>query len=118
MILTFSLLVAIAATSLHVPYGIESIAILLSILSVMFYWGLAKLFTGLAEANLNPDVNVHRMLMTFMTHFTAAAFLWLNGYQEVALVAAPWIAISAYMNVLVLLIKAQVVAIREKDDDE
>lgn len=116
MLVFYTTLAAIMAASFQLPYSVEVLAVMISLTSVAFYYSMGQLLVGLSASNLNPQANMQKMLMTFFVNATGVAFLFTTPYIQVAYIAIPWMAIALYANTLVMLIKLEVLDIRDKDE--
>lgn len=109
-------LAAIMAASFQVPYALDFLAGTLLGLSVIFYWEICSLLCGLSESKINGDVDTTKVLATTAIYPVGITFLFFYGYGLFAMFALPWVIFMIYTNAMALLVKYEVVTIRNKDD--
>lgn len=107
-----------AAAALAAAYGIngalEVTVIALGLLASMFYIIAFRLFTGLSQAMIIKDFDVLSMATIYMMYFTMAVIVFMSPYSYVALIAAPWLAIQACINILSILVKFGIIGIEHR----
>lgn len=118
MLITYTLLAAITAASFQVTGAFELVTALVAFQCAMFYWYMANLMSGLSQTALNPNVNVYSLLGKAGINITAVIFVFNSDYAAYAYLAVPMIAIATYTNVLCILLKYEVIDIRDKDDED
>lgn len=116
MLIFYTTLAAVMAASFQLPYSAEALVVMISLTGIAFYYSMGQLLVGLAASNLNPQASMQKMLMTLFVNATGVAFLFTTPYVQVAYIAIPWMAIALYANGLVMLIKLEVLDIRDKDE--
>jgi hypothetical protein len=107
-----------AAAVLAAAYGIngalEVTAAALVLLALIFYTMAFRLFTGLSQAVIVKDFDILRMLTIYMIYVTMLIVVFMSPYFYVALIAAPWIAIQTFINILSILVKLDIIGIEHK----
>lgn len=107
-----------AAAVLAAAYGIngalEVTATALVLLALIFYAMAFRLFTGLSQAVIVKDFDILRMLTIYMIYVTMLIVVFMSPYFYVALIAAPWIAIQTFINILSILVKLDIIGIEHK----
>ena len=107
-----------AAAALAAVYGIdgalEITVFALGLLAALFYSMAFRLFTGLSQAMIIKDFDVLQMITIYMIYTTMATIVIMSPYFYVALLAAPWLAIQACINVLSLLVKLDIIGIERR----
>jgi hypothetical protein len=114
----YVVLAAVVVASFNVPYSIEALALFVCFNAVDFYYTLSKVFIGIAESSLNVGADIQKMLGFFFVNATGVSFLYLSEYSQIAYIALPWISILLYTNILVLLVRLNVIGIKNSDEDE
>lgn len=104
------------AASFQVPYAIDILAGTTLGLSALFYFELGLLLCGLTESRLNPEINIASAIGSFAIHSVAFLFLFFNGYAFAAMFVLPWILFILATNGMAILVKYEIVTIRNKDD--
>jgi hypothetical protein len=108
-----------AAAALAAAYGVEGAieltAIALAMLASMFYFLTTRLFIGLSQASLVKDVDVLYMSMVYMIYVTMAALVFISPYSYVAFIALPWLVIQGIANTMSVLLKLDIIDIRDSE---
>lgn len=105
---------AILAATYGVTGGTESVAIILSLLALMFYIMAFRLFCGLSQATLVNDINILQVITIYMIYVTMGIITFMSDYSLVTYFALPWLAIQAAINILSILIKLDIIGIEHK----
>lgn len=107
-----------AAAALAAAYGIdgalEVTAIALGLLALLFYTMTFRLFTGLSQAMIMKDFDVLSMITIYMIYITMATIVFMSPYSYVALLAAPWLVIQTFINILSILVKLDIIGIEHR----
>jgi hypothetical protein len=107
------------AAALAATYGIEGAievtTFFLALLASMFYFVAFRLFTGLSQAALSTDFDVLHMLMVYMIYITMATLVYMSPYSYIAFVALPWLIIQGSANILSLLVKFDIIGIKDNE---
>jgi len=107
-----------AAAVLAAAYGIngamEVTVLFLASFAALFYIMAFRLFTGLSRAELVEDIDILKMITIYMIYVTAAVITFSGGYTYVALLAAPWLVIQGFINILSVLLKLGIVGIHRQ----
>ena len=107
-----------AAAALAAAYGIdgalEVTAIALGLLACLFYTMTFRLFTGLSQAMIMKDFDVLSMITIYMIYITMATIVFMSPYSYVALLAAPWLVIQTFINILSILVKLDIIGIEHR----
>lgn len=94
------------------------IACLVGFMATGFYWMCFNLLAGLNRSYLNLDIKVHDLLILISVHTTATIYLYYHGFETVALLAVPWLAMNIVSDTLNILIQTGVLAISTKSKEE
>lgn len=107
-----------AAAALAAAYGIdgalEVTAIALGLLAFLFYTMAFRLFAGLSQAMIMKDFDILSMITIYMIYITMATIAFMSPYSYVALLAAPWLVIQAFINILSILVKLDIIGIEHR----
>lgn len=107
-----------AAAALAAAYGIdgalEVTAIALGLLAFLFYTMTFRLFTGLSQAMIMKDFDILSMITIYMIYITMATIVFMSPYSYVALLAAPWLVIQTFINILSILVKFDIIGIEHR----
>jgi hypothetical protein len=117
-IFVYIVLAAVVAASFNVPYSIEALALFVCINAIDFYYILSRVFVGIAGSTLNVGADIQKMLGFLFVNATAVSFVYVSEYSQIAYIAIPWISILLYTNILVLLVRLNVIGIKNSDEDE
>lgn len=107
-----------AAAVLAAAYGIngamEVTVLFLASFATLFYIMAFRLFSGLSRAELVDDVDILKMSTIYMIYLTSAVVVFNGEYSYVALIAAPWLIIQGFINILSVLLKLGIVGINKQ----
>lgn len=110
-------LVTILAASFKVEGAIELASFILAALAIMFYFLSFQVFAGLSQTSILKDFDVLRMITVYMINVTMIIGVFMSPYSYVAIFALPWMIIQTLINTLSVLVKYDIVGIRESDKD-
>jgi hypothetical protein len=110
-------LITIVAASYKVEGAIELASFILAALAIIFYALSFQVFAGISKTSILKDFDVLRMITVYMINVTMMIGVFMSPYSYVAIFALPWIMIQTMINTLSLLVKYDIVGIRESDED-
>lgn len=110
-------LVTIVAASFKVEGAIELASFILAALSIIFYGLAFQVFAGLSKTAILKDFDLPRMITAYMINVTMLIGVFMSPYSYVAIFALPWMIIQTLINTLSVLVKYDIVGIRENDQD-
>lgn len=100
------------------PWVLPAIAIIMVVFSLMYYYLLFKVFSGLVTIDVKPDFEIAQIWTTRVILIGAGIVLILAGgyYQTIAAFVFPWLLTTFMFDVLTTLVKMELLEIRKKDE--
>lgn len=115
MLISAVCLVAILATSFNIQGGQEVLALVVIGIGALFYGLMGRLMVGLSQAELNHDADLYKMLTAYLIQVSAIAVVFMGPYYQIAFMAAPWIALATFSNILSVLAKFGYLEINDRE---
>lgn len=110
-----SLALILGYTYLGIEWAPTVLAWMIGIFASIFYLLMFYLITGLKQSSLDPNFDIMGALTNRLVQAGSVAFLWLTGYQMVAIFALPWIVVMTLADLLSILVKKEIMEIHKVD---
>ncbi len=116
MLISSVCLAAILAVSFNISSAPEVLALIVLGIAILFYGLMARLMVGLSQAELNHNVDIYKMLTSYLIQLAAVGIVFMGPYYYVSFIALPWITIATFSNILSVLAKLGYVEIHTRDE--
>jgi len=113
-----SLALILAYTYLGQEWTATVLAYMTGFYAMIFYGLMFYLITGLKQSTLDPDFDIMTSMTTRLVHIGSVAFLWLAGFQMVAIFALPWIIVMTLAGLLSILVKKEIMEIQKVEPED
>jgi hypothetical protein len=117
--LHYALLVFIVLSAFYsLPWIVPTIAAIMVMLSVFFYWMNVNLISGLMVSKLNDELDVAMAWIKGVIRLSAVGVLAITGdvYLLAAAFVAPWVFVSMCCDILATLVKWEFIQIADRDE--
>lgn len=106
----------VAYTQFQVPYTLEIVAATLFCFSLIYYYMIFGLVTGLSEAQLLVSKDdIQNSTISTLVHITGAVVMYMSGYELVTAFILPWIVLAAITLGFSILIYFEILEIHDKE---
>ena len=114
------IILALVLTTAFLPdyseFTLPVLAGLMAFFSIWFYWLIVSLLAGLKISSLDPEIDIKNSLMARFIHTSAAATLFLSGWELFAVFVLPWLMVNIATDLFAILVKIEVLDITDKDE--
>ena len=114
-------MMALIAATMFIPnwWVGATLAAVMFFFSLIYYHSILRILFTLDEARLSEDKEtVNDIFLSTITNITAAVALYqLTEFSYITLWCGPWLLLSFLVNIFMLLIVYEIVAINYKDDE-
>ena len=115
---------AIIMVAVYLPaatWAMPALAVIQVLLSLMFYWLMFGLLSGLKTSSINPDMDTPGAWTSRIVQAGAAGVLFLSWdpvYQAIAIFSLPWVIVNISTDVLATLVKWEILDITQDEKED